>query len=181
MSISKQQYEEAKQSTLEYFIKANIALNESEKQEIEIADFGLSDLDNYGVELVMYINTDRVCAKEVILFPFQICPEHYHPEVDNDPGKEETFRCRWGQVYLYVEGPETKNPKARLPKGREQFFTVKHEIILNPGDQFTVGAGKIHWFQGGAEGAVLSEFSTPSTDEVDVFTDPSIIRVPEVI
>ncbi len=38
----------------------------------------------------------------------------------------------------------------------------------------------LHWFQGGPEGAVVSEFSTRSTDEADVFTDPAIRRAPEV-
>jgi D-lyxose ketol-isomerase len=180
MAIPKQQYEEAKKRAIGYFEKANIALTEKEKQEIEVADFGLSELDNYGVELVMYVNTARVCAKEVILFPWQICPQHFHPALNGELGKEETFRCRWGQVYLYVDGPATKTPKARLPQGRKQYFTLWHEIILNPGDQYTVEAGKAHWFQGGPEGAVLSEFSTPSTDEIDVFTDPGVVRIPEI-
>ncbi len=180
MAISKQQHLEAKKRAVSYLEKAAIAITEKEKEELEVADFGLGELENYGVELVMYVNTERVCAKEVILFPWQICPEHFHPALNNEPGKEETFRCRWGQVFLYVNGPAASNPKARLPKGREQYFNLWHEVILNPGDQYTVVAGKAHWFQGGPEGAVLSEFSTPSTDEIDVFTDPGIKRLPEI-
>jgi D-lyxose ketol-isomerase len=38
-----------------------------------------------------------------------------------------------------------------------------------------------HWFQAGDEGAVVSEFSTHSTDENDIFTDPSIGRATKVI
>jgi D-lyxose ketol-isomerase len=34
----------------------------------------------------------------------------------------------------------------------------------------------LHWFQAGPEGAVISEFSTQSRDEADVFTDPRIVR-----
>jgi D-lyxose ketol-isomerase len=34
----------------------------------------------------------------------------------------------------------------------------------------------LHWFQAGDEGAVVSEFSTMSTDELDVFTDVRIRR-----
>ena len=37
-----------------------------------------------------------------------------------------------------------------------------------------------HWFQGGPEGAVISEFSTTSYDEYDVFTDPNIRRIPTI-
>ena len=37
-----------------------------------------------------------------------------------------------------------------------------------------------HWFQAGDEGAVVSEFSTRSRDESDIFTDPQIQRAPQV-
>jgi D-lyxose ketol-isomerase len=37
-----------------------------------------------------------------------------------------------------------------------------------------------HWFQSGPEGAIVSEFSTRSTDEADIFTDPRIKRMPEI-
>jgi D-lyxose ketol-isomerase len=181
MALSSKEYEEARNRALSYLEKVKIVLTERERETLEVADFGLGELSNYGVELVTYLNTERVCAKEVVLFPFQICPEHYHPPNEGDPGKEETFRCRWGLVYLYVEGPETKNPKARIPLERRPYFTCWHEVVLNPGDQYLVEAGRVHWFQAGPEGAVLSEFSTPSTDEFDVFTDPGVKRIPEII
>ena len=34
----------------------------------------------------------------------------------------------------------------------------------------------LHWFQAGPEGAIVSEFSTQSRDDLDVFTDPEIAR-----
>ena len=34
----------------------------------------------------------------------------------------------------------------------------------------------LHWFQAGDEGAIVSEFSTRSRDEFDIFTDPRIRR-----
>jgi D-lyxose ketol-isomerase len=180
MAISMHQYEESRIRALEYFDLVEIVLTEKEKESLEVADFGLGDLENFGVELVTYVNTTCVCAKEIILFPWQICPQHYHPTIEEEPGKEETFRCRWGQVYLYVDGAPAENPHARVPEERRQYFSCWKEIVLNPGDQFTVEAGKLHWFQGGPEGAVLSEFSTASTDEFDVFTDPGIKRMPEI-
>jgi D-lyxose ketol-isomerase len=33
-----------------------------------------------------------------------------------------------------------------------------------------------HWFQAGDKGAVVSEFSTESRDDLDVFTDPRVQR-----
>ena len=37
-----------------------------------------------------------------------------------------------------------------------------------------------HWFQAGEEGAIISEFSTKSRDETDIFCDDRIKRIPEV-
>ena len=153
---------------------AGIALTESEAAEIEVADFGLSRLDETGLEVVVYVNTPRVCAKELVMFPRQLCPEHRHPPFDGTPGKEETFRCRAGIVYLYTEGEPTPQPAARPPQ--DGVFTVWHEIVLRPGDQHTIPPDTLHWFQAGDEGAVVSEFSTESRDDLDVFTDPRIRR-----
>jgi D-lyxose ketol-isomerase len=174
--ITKSQYEAARNRTLEYFEKAGIVLTESEKANVEVADFGLGDLENTGLELITYVNTKRCCAKELVLFPRQTCPEHRHPAVEGEMGKEETFRCRWGEVYLYVEGEPAPTLKAELPAGREDTYTVFHEIILRPGDQYTLMPNTRHWFQAGDQGAVISEFSTTSRDEADIFTDSAIQR-----
>ena len=135
---------------------AGIVLTADERDAIEIADFGLGDFERTGLAILTYVNTDRVCAKELVMLPRQICPEHRHPPVDGDPGKEETFRCRTGTVQLHVAG----HPM----------------ILLRPGEQFTIPPDTLHWFQAGGEGAIVSEFSTRSRDERDVFSDPRIVR-----
>jgi D-lyxose ketol-isomerase len=178
--ISKETFIQAQNRAKEYLSKAGIIITREEAANLEVADFGLNDLENTGLELVVYVNTNRVCAKELVLFPHQTCPEHRHPPVAGEPGKEETFRCRWGQVYLYVAGEPARQPKAKPPVGRENTYTVWHEIVLNPGDQYTLKPDSLHWFQAGDEGAVVSEFSTHSRDESDVFTDPEIQRLPQL-
>ncbi len=135
---------------------AGIVLTPLEREQIEIADFGLGRLDEVGLQIVVYVNTDRVCAKELVLFPHQRCPEHRHPPVEGEPGKEETFRVRRGLVYLHVEGAG--------------------DIVLAPGDQYTIPPNTLHSFEAGDEGAIVSEFSTTSRDGLDVFTDPQIVR-----
>lgn len=50
------------------------------------------------------------------------------------------------------------------------------EMVLLPGEQYTIMPNTKHWFIAGDEGAVISEFSTHSTDETDIFTDENIIR-----
>ena len=111
---------------------AGVVLTDTERNAVEVADFGLSRLDEVGLQLVVYVNTDRHCAKELVLRPGQTCPEHLHPSFDGTPGKEETFRCRRGRVYLYVEGEDTPEPACRPPAG---VYTVAHEIVLGLGDQ----------------------------------------------
>ena len=161
---------------LEYFKKANIIITEDEIKRIEVADFGLNDLENTGLQILTYVNTERCCAKELVMFPEQTCPEHRHPSINGREGKEETFRCRYGQVFLYVEGEVTPDLKTRPPEPPEGKYTVFHEIILNPGEQYTLAPNTKHWFKSGKNGAVVSEFSTKSMDEADIFTDERIVR-----
>jgi D-lyxose ketol-isomerase len=135
--------------------EAGIVLAPRERAAIEVTDFGLGSLEQTGLQLLVYVNTERVCAKELVLFPRQTCPEHRHPPFAGTPGKEETFRCRIGTVHLHVGDDE---------------------IVLRPGEQHTIPPDTLHWFRAGDQGAVVSEFSTQSRDELDVFTDPRIVR-----
>lgn len=161
--------------------KAGIVITRQEASAIEAADCGLGRFEEIGLGVLVYVNTERCCAKELVLWPGQTCPEHRHPPVSaTNSGKEETFRCRWGLVYLYVPGPRTPRPKARPPQGREATFTVSHEVVLRPGGQYTLAPDTPHWFQAGPEGAVVSEFSTTSLDELDVFTDPEVRRITKI-
>ncbi len=172
--MTRKQFEEQVQKALAMYEKAHIVLTEEEKQRIEVADFGQGMVDRLGLQLLVYVNTERVCAKEMVLLPGQTCPEHMHIPTNGKPGKEETFRCRYGKVYLYVPGEKNAEPiKAQLPPSDVSVF---HEIVLLPGQQYTIQPETWHWFQAGEEGAVISEFSTRSTDETDIFTDPKLIR-----
>ena len=83
-------------------------------------------------------------------------------------------------AYLGEEGERTPNSKANPFEKEKNIFTVWHEIVLNPGDQHTIFPDTLHWFQAGPEGAIVTEFSTRSTDEYDVFTDKRIKRITEV-
>jgi D-lyxose ketol-isomerase len=179
--ITRIEIQSAQARAARMLVQAGLVITPQEQRNIEVAEFGLGDLEKTGLELVVYINTDRYCAKELILFPHQTCPEHCHPTLAGNTGKMETFRCRWGQVWLYVAGEPASEPQGRPPAGSEAFYTVFHEIRLNPGEQYTIPPDTLHWFQASDLGAIVSEFSSPSHDESDVFTDPRIRRIPEVI
>jgi D-lyxose ketol-isomerase len=153
--ITREERRDAQAYAAEQLTAAGIVLKVAERGAIEVADFGLSRLREQGLMLLVYVNTDRYCAKELVLYPEQECPEHRHPPFDGTPGKEETFRCRRGLVTLRVAGKE---------------------LVLRPGDQHTIPPDTLHSFGAGPEGAVVTEFSSASRDDLDVFTDPSVRR-----
>jgi D-lyxose ketol-isomerase len=157
--ISREEQSQARAYAAGQLRAAGVVVSDDEARNIEVADFGLGRLREIGLQVLVYVNTDRYCAKELVLFPGQLCPEHRHPPFAGTPGKEETFRCRLGQVDLIV--------------GSER-------VSLEPGGQYTIPPDTLHWFQAGEEGAVVTEFSSASRDELDVFTDSRIIRAPSV-
>ncbi|MGA2545909.1 MAG: D-lyxose/D-mannose family sugar isomerase [Rectinemataceae bacterium] len=177
MSMNEGEVRRAQGKAAAMLTRAGIAITRQEKDRIEICDYGLGRFEQIGTEIVIYVNTDRVCAKELVLFPWQLCPEHVHPQLGDYQGKEETFRCRWGEIYLYVPGEATASPRAKVPADKKAHLHVWHEILLKPGDQYTLREKTLHWFQAGSEGAIVSEFSTKSYDDKDIFSDPEIKRV----
>lgn len=177
--MKKEVAEQYREKAREMYKKANIVISPEESENIEIVELGLDDFEKIGLSIITYVNTDYYCAKEMVLMPHQTCPEHTHkpmPEIGY-MGKQETFRCRYGKVFLYVAGEPAKAPKCKAPEGYEKVFTVWHEIELNPGEQYTIMPDTLHWFTAGDEGAVISEFSTTSHDEYDIFTDDRINRL----
>jgi D-lyxose ketol-isomerase len=179
MSLNPEALQAARQHALDMLLHAGVAVTAKERETLDVADFALDDWEQTGLIELVYINTSRYCAKELVLSGGQTCPEHRHPPVGGQEGKEETFRCRWGSVWLYVEGAPAAKSACRAPKGSERYYTAWHEIALKPGDQYTIQPDSLHWFQAGPAGAVVSEFSTASLDETDVFTDPRIAWTPQ--
>lgn len=179
--VTEKQYLSAVGYTLDALQNAGIVLTEEEKKKIEVADFGLGKLEEIGLQILTYVNTERCCAKEMVMRPHQVCPEHRHIcGIENGvpfEGKEETFRVRRGICYLYVDGKRNCGD-IPLPETK---VTVFHEIVLHEGEQYTMYPNTRHWFRAGDKGAIISEFSTKSRDESDVFEDERIIRIPEEI
>ena len=178
--IARAAAEQARRRAAAMLRETGLVLTPEEEASVEIADLDLGEFERQGLALVTYVNNDRYCAKELVLAPRQTCPQHRHPPVDGRPGKQETFRCRRGRVYLYVAGEPAATPQCGAPRGSEEYYTVWHEVALGPGAQYTIPPDTWHWFQSGDEGAVVSEFSSTSTDENDVFADPRIVRAPAV-
>ena len=169
----------AQRAALELIQCAGIRLREDEPDRIEVADFGLGRLAEEGAQILTLIQTDRIAIKVIALTPWQALPEHWHPPVGDDPGKEESIRHVWGDLFVYVDGPPTLEA-GRIPAGKDEVYTMRHELVLAPGDQRTFIPGSRHWFLAGPRGAVAYSFSTTVRDILDRFTDPAVERVTTV-
>ena len=178
--ITPTEYESARRQAADLLERAGIIARADEIEGIEVVDLGLGELEQTGLQILTMINTEAIAIKVLALLPNQTFAEHRHPSVGVYPGKEETFRCQWGQARVYVPGEPSQAPRGHPPAGRERHYTARHEIILHPGDQYTVPPDTWHWFQAGPEGAVVWSFSSRATDAEDEFTDPQVVRATQV-
>ena len=95
---------EYKDKVRKLFEKSGIAFTKEEIEEVDYAGYGLDNIAEEGLNLIVYCNNEKYCAKEMALLPGQACPQHTHPDLaDGREGKQETLRCRWGKVYIYYE------------------------------------------------------------------------------
>ena len=177
--ISHEEMTQARREAFELIRGSGFTVSEREREKIEVADFGLGRLMEEGAQILTLVATSRVAAKLIALFPHQTLPEHRHPPVGADPGKEETIRAFWGQLCIYVDGPDTVR-LGKVPAQQEGVYSCRHEVSLLPGDQYYFEPGCRHWFQAGADGAVLLSFSSMARDILDDFSDPRIKRATQV-
>jgi len=177
--ITRSEFRAAQEQTAAMIRAAGIHLAADEAARIEVADFGLSRLAKEGAQILTLVATERMAAKIIALFPHQTLPEHWHPPVGDDPGKEETIRAVAGVLRLYLPGAEGVR-EGFIPEGKDECYTARRERIMRPGDQQTLAPGTKHWLQAGDQGAVLYSFSTVARDILDQFTDPRIERVTKI-
>jgi D-lyxose ketol-isomerase len=119
---------------------------------IEVADFGLGDWERRGLGIVVRVNEAEYCSKFLTLRPGQECPAHSHKV------KKETFFALSGTVWLRVDG---------------------RDVVLSPGERFTLRPGMTHAF-GSVAGAVVEEVSTHDENADSYFDDPAIVRDPVI-
>jgi len=138
-------------------------------------DFGLSHLETEGVQVLTMVQTGRISVK-----CWPCCPTKQSLSTGIPCGRRPGERgdhpggVRHG-VFLRSR---REHLEARLSgEGKEKCYTLRHEIILKPGDQITFQPGEKHWFQARDEGAVMYSFSSVARDALDQFTDPDIIRM----
>ena len=177
--MTKTEYNTAKEKAIGMILNAGIQISEKETENIEVVDFGLGSLKKEGAQILTLVQTARISVKIIALFPDQTEPEHWHPPVGNDPGKEETIRVVKGILYLYMTGPNTLK-EGQLPENKDKVYTCRNELVMRVNDQITFRPGTKHWFRAGNEGVVIYSYSTTARDILDKFTDSNVIRISKI-
>ena len=178
--LTRREYTAAQERAAAMIRDAGISITDDEARRVEVADFGLSRLDRQGAQILTLVATERIAAKIIVLFAGQTLPEHWHPRVGDDPGKEETIRVVWGVLRCCLPGADTMR-EGVLPEGKQEVYTARQEMLLGPGGQITLLPGTKHWFQAGENGVVMYSFSTVARDILDQFTDPNVQRVTRIV
>jgi D-lyxose ketol-isomerase len=171
----REELETARKDARQILEKSGIQLASGEANQLEVIDFGLGNLRVEGLQLLTMFQTDRMAGRILVMTPNQTEPEHWHPPLGDNPGKQEIIRAIWGEVRFYLPGRDNMK-KGFLVPGKEQWYTMRHERVLAPGDTLILEPGTKHWFQAGGKGAVFYSFSTMVRDGEDCFSDPRVRR-----
>src|SRR3990172_11450868 len=100
--IKRSDYQQAQRRAAGMIRQDGIQVTDAETRRIDVVDFGLGQLATEGVQVFTFFATERISARVLVLFPNQTEPEHWHPPVGGDPGKEEIIRVIAGTVYFYI-------------------------------------------------------------------------------
>lgn len=139
--------------------------------------------DSNGQEIYRYHKDDYKIFESNI--KSQLTDDQKQKMIHYIEGKSETFKMVYGGGVLFSDDAIILNETLPIPKEMEnavkkilsnQTITTKNAIYLNEGSEILLPKNTKHSFLGGPQGAVFIEFSTPSLDEADVFTDKRIIR-----
>jgi len=147
------------------------------REKLWVSDYGTGRFTELGLGACMFINNerDRYMGMDLFLLPNQMLPEHYHLATAKGGAKLEGWHVRHGVSYVYGEGEPIRNMKAVVPSCHQP-VTVKHEVILHPGETTTLNrATARHWQFGGPEGAIVSEYANFHDDNGVRHTDARLV------
>jgi D-lyxose ketol-isomerase len=179
--ITRAKERELQGKAIEILRETGFPITEKELEKIAVADFGLGMPEREGAQILTLFATERISAKLIVLLPGQVLPEHWHPPVGEDPGKEEIIRGYWGTV-LYFDDQEGKNQDTQeIPQGKEHCYVCRSRRDLVPGAQEIIPPGRKHWLKGGVGGGCVISFSTCVRDILDQFTDTNIVRTTQIL
>ena len=167
--------EAAKDAYIEFMERKGYIASKNLRDNMWVADFALGRFLEVGMGGMFWINNkdDGFTALEMMLFPGQMVPEHWHVQTPDAKAKMEVWHVRWGEIYTYGPGEATPNMKANIPQGGGPHVTVKHERIVHIGEVHGISKPlEVHWMAAGPEGAILTEYSTYHDNNGVKFTNP---------
>lgn len=173
--ITRQEEQTARAEAGRHIAEAGITFSEQELTEMDVADFGLSHIRAEGAQILSLFETERVACRVIFLFAGQTEPEHWHVGTDEYEGKEETIRVIKGVLRVCVEGEDNLDVTC-IPAGKEEYYTCRHQILLEPNQNLTLYPGMKHWFQAVGGECVFYTMSTMTSDSRDPFSDPQVVR-----
>lgn len=166
-----------KQEATALLKQSGFPVTDEEWAKLEVVDFGLGDVRKEGFAFIDILRSPRLRITLLVLLPNQTLPQHLHPAYDEEPGKEETLRTILGRTKVYIRGEQTTE-SVLIPESKADYYTARHEIALDAGEQYSVQPGIEHWFQGGAEGSVSIIFQNRVDETKNLFCDPDSTGCP---
>ena len=146
-----------------------------ERDNMEVAGFGLGCPRQEGAQILTLASTDRLALKVIVLLPNQTEPEHRHVSHGGHDAKQEILRVISGEMDVYLEGTGN-TAEDDIPVDSRAYYTCRHKVHLAPGEQVLIDPPAPHWFRAGAAGCVALCVSTAALDGTDQFTDPNVRR-----
>lgn len=144
----------------------------------DVTDFGLGDVDRFGLVLVNLAEEPEYCEKLMYARRGMVTPAHTHRK------KKEDIISRSGELSI------TLWPDARLIDGEALSAKVNgavrtvvsgRPLVLASGERITLEPGLYHAFTAHSEECVIGEVSTANDDANDnFFVNPDIGRFPDI-
>jgi D-lyxose ketol-isomerase len=149
------------------------------KPRWDVTDFGLGQLQRFGLVLVNLAEEPEYCEKLMYAQRGMATPAHCHRR------KKEDIICRWGQlaVQVWVQTPSQSGSRdLMIPVNHEPRQVSSGSIIeLSAGSRVTLVPGVYHEFKPLSDECIIGEVSTANDDRHDnFFVNPDVGRFPGI-
>ena len=149
---SRQKISEIRDKVRNLVFKANIIVPEISRLEIS-HHYGLKNFYKFGLCMITIIN-QSYCKKYLFMFQNQEHPAQFHKI------KQETFLILYGKIHMKIK-----------------YKNKVQNIIMKPGEVFTIKKGMIHQFKTlSKEGAVIEEISSKHIKTDSYYIDNNITK-----
>lgn len=144
------------------------------KPQWAATDFGLGDVQRFGLVEVLLTNEPEYCEKIMFAAEGMSTPAHTHGD------KKEDIICRTGKIQftLWNVNPVSDSPAGTVDvqiNGTMRTIPVGEPFVLNAGERITLTPGIWHEFAPCAPQTLIGEVSTWCDEEKDnFFANPDV-------